>query len=151
MNTIPGRRIAALATLALVAAVGCDEDSVVGPESLAGIYQLISVNGANVPAEIFEDSGEFGTITLTLVSGSLVITPTDAESGTYEATLIIEQDLNGAVTTADEGGSGPYTISGNTLTLDPDDEPTTAVVSGNQITLTLDDVDLGAVVLVLRK
>lgn len=151
MNTIPGRRIAAVASLALVAAIGCDSAGVIGPEALGGTYQLISANGFNVPVVLFEDSGEFGTVTVTLTSGSLVITPSDSEGGSYTATLILEEDLNGEITEYDEGGSGIYTISGSTLTLDPDEEPVTGVVSGDQISVTLQDADLGAVILVFRK
>jgi hypothetical protein len=151
--TTPLRRWFGMAVLSLfiLAAPGCDSDSVVGPEALAGTYNLISVNGMSLPVILDEDEGEWGYYTETLVSGSLIIVPSGSAGGTWTASLVIEVDDNGEVDEFNEGSTGPYTISGNTITLEDDDEPITGTVSGDQISVVLSAEGMGALTLVFRK
>lgn len=99
-------RIASL-MLAVVAFTGCDDDPA-GPDSSAGAYALISVNGENVPATVVE----LVDYTLELVSGSITIN----SAGTFSATHTIRETESGETATFTETCSGTWTQSGSTLT-----------------------------------
>lgn len=137
-----------------ISTTACDDDEngLTGPEGLAGTWVLVSANGESLPVVLLEEEGEEGTFTLSILSGSITLASSGTNGGTYDVSLILESTFNGASEQSDEGGTGPYTVSGNTITLDPGgDEPVTVTVSGNQLSASLQDEDLGTVILVFER
>lgn len=121
-----------LAAVALGAAllVGCDDST--GPGSIAGTYQLQSVNDDPVPSIL----SQVGTTYRLEATGGAVTLRSD---GTYTATFSLREDDNGTITTINQTEHGTWEGTASDLTLidDSDGEFVLASVSGN--TLTVDD------------
>jgi hypothetical protein len=147
---VPSLFLAAL----LVALPACDSDSPLSPESLAGTYNLVSVNGSSLPVVLMEFEEDEVTVTFSILSGSVTLSATSATGGTYTAVLTFQEAYNGESDTWVDGGTGNFSVSGNTIVLedaDGEDDDVIGTVSGNQISLSLEDSDLGTVTLVFQR
>lgn len=131
---------AAVTLAASAVAFGCGS-STTGPNgtpttsSIAGTYNLSTVNGNTLPALLYASAGDSAFMT----QGSVVLT-----SGTYAFSGSERLVVQGVSTTEAQDDSGTYTLSGSTLSLKAtgDTSTTTATVSGS--TLTVSSVDLGS-------
>ena len=123
------RRMLAIAcTVATVLLAGCDSNETTAPteNSVAGTWNLTTVNGAPLPytvqstpkIEVLGDQlvvSENGTFTsstqLRFTNGTTITTQTGTDGGTYT--------LNGTAATFifNSGTTGTGTVSGNTLTV----------------------------------
>jgi hypothetical protein len=122
------RMLAIVCTAATVLLAGCDSDDTTGPtqSSVAGTWNLTTVNGSALPytlqptpkIEILSDqlvvsaNGTFTESTqIRFTNGTTVTTETIPDAGTYS--------LNGTSATFiyNDGSTGAGTISGNTLTV----------------------------------
>lgn len=119
-------RIASAAAVILaLSAVACSDS--ISPESLAGTYQLISVDG-ELPFVIDDD----GTTVTSVTAGTLTLTA----AGTMTASLTVTATTSSGTTTEMEGSSGVYTVDGNTITFTfAGEAPDTGTVSGNTVTV----------------
>ena len=140
---------AALAIItAAVLATACGSSTSTGPtgSSLAGTWNLSTVNGNNLPAIFLIATPDTGWIT----QGSVVLT-----SSTWNFTATADVSAGGIHTTQSQADSGTYTVSGNTLSMTSagDTSVTTATVNGS--TITVSGVDFGtgtgAITLVFQK
>lgn len=114
----------ALSAILAVTLIACSDSTT--PSSLAGTYALLSVEGV-LPYELSDD----GTTVSEITAGSLTLTA----AGTFTSSFAIRETTSSGTTTFNDGGSGTYTVSQNTLTLTtPNEPPITAMVSGNTIT-----------------
>ena len=128
--------------LILAAAVACGSDSSTQPTttSIAGTWDLTSVNGTALPFVI----NQTGTDKLELVGDVVTATAT----GTYTESFSFRETLNGVVTTTTEPDNGTYTINGNAITLNSSTNGSiTGALSGNTFTL----VDQGFVFLFTKQ
>jgi len=127
--------------LLLVGAVACssDDGETTGPveTSIAGVYSLVSVDGAPMPYLIFEDVNEKSECTggsLTLTNGAGV------NRGTFvtRVQLRFEEKATGTAHNNERTIDGTWERDGSSLTLDDDGDnqpEATATVSGNRLTL----------------
>lgn len=120
---------AALATItAVVLATACGSSTSTGPASLAGTWNLTTVNGSSLPAVI----QTFPPDTAWLTNGTVVLT-----DSTWDFSATVGFSLAGVHTDTTEADSGSYTMSGNTLSMRSvgDTSVTTATVNGSTITV----------------
>ena len=133
------RRLAGLALLVMLAACGGDST---GPKAdVTGNYTLRTVNGANIPAVVFQDSQEKDELT----SGNINLNADKTWSGTLSARVT---DLtSGASATFNSPAGGTYTASSGTLTLTDASDGSQLTGSVGNGTLTISgDIDVGAVI-----
>jgi hypothetical protein len=115
--------------------VACGGDSATGPASVTGSYSLRTVNGANVPAVVYQDATEKDEIVSSTISlagdnswsGNLTIRGTDLTSGVVFPNLTIPiggtYSLNSGsikLTDADHQLTFDGTVGGGTLTVGSD-------------------------------
>ena len=139
-------RYAFLALLVLsLGACSSDDGGATGPveTSIAGVYNLVSVDGTPMPYLIFEDAtgkSECTGGTLTLTNGAGV------NRGTFVTRVQLRfEDASGTVHNNERIIDGAWERDGSSLTLDDDGDnqpEATATLSGNR--LTLNGVDGGA-------
>ena len=126
--------------LLLVGAVACssDDGETTGPveTSIAGVYNLVSVDGTPMPYLIFEDAtgkSECTGGTLTLTNGAGV------NRGTFVTRVQLRfEDASGTVHNNERTIDGTWERDGSSLTLDDDGDnqpEATATLSGNRLTL----------------
>jgi hypothetical protein len=149
----PTRLLVLLPALAVVTSLaGCSGSDVVGPEGLQGTYDLVSVNGQDLPAVLEEDEWETGTVAFVVSQGSLTITPTSDEGGNYAVSLTIQLTLDGDVLEEfSENSGGTYTVAGNAITFADEAGDITGVVTGDRITVTFPESEFGEITLVFEK
>ena len=131
-----------LIPLILAIAVACGSDSPTQPTnaSIAGTWNLTSVNGTGLPFVI----NQSGTDKVELVSDVVTATAT----GTYTEMFSFRETLNGVVTTTTEPDNGTYTINGTAITLHSSTNGSiTGALNGNTFTL----VDQGFVFLFTKQ
>jgi len=134
--------------LLMVGSVACsrDDGEATGPveTSIAGVYNLVSVDGTPMPYLIFEDVNEKSECT----GGSLTLTNgTGVSRGTFvtRVQLRFEEKATGTVHNNERIIDGAWERDGLSLTLDDDGDnqpEATATISGDR--LTLNGVDGGA-------
>jgi len=125
------RTLAKLVTIgAFVAACGGDGINDPG-NSVAGTYALKTVNGAALPAVIFETGG----YKVEVVAANYVL----AEAGTFSTSATFRETETGVVTQSTETTTGTYSVNGATITFtDSDGEVFPAVLSGNDLKFSQD-------------
>lgn len=124
-----------LAVLVLVLLAGCSDDPL-GPEALAGTYDLVAIDGDPLPYELFNS---------VVTSGSLDL----RADGTFRYTehLRTEDVVTGEETSETESEAGTYHMDGSTLRFDfENDVEATGVVRDDELT-----VDAGLLVLLFRR
>ncbi len=122
------RTLAKLVTIGLVAFVtACGGDGINDPgNSVAGTYALKTVNGAALPAVIFEAEG----YKIEVVAANYVL----AAAGTFSSTATFRETEAGVVTQSTETTTGTYSVNGTTVTFtDSDGDVLSAVLSGNDL------------------
>ncbi len=125
------RRFLILTTALLAGGLlpACGDDAT-GPESIFGLYTLVSINGEALPVDI-------GVVEIS--AGSIQLN----SDGTYSISLTA--DLGGGPETATD--SGTFTVDGSTVVFDGFTRDFNGTVSGNTLTTIL----LGGETLVFRK
>jgi hypothetical protein len=139
------RRAAALvATAAALGLTACgdddDDDGPTGGGGIAGTYTLrsLTIGGATdntAPFTLVEGEVEGVDFLIEIKSGTLTLA-NGRYTGSSDFRTVVAGEVNEEDPPAD---AGAYTVSGNTITFNPDDadeENFTATVSGNTITAT---------------
>lgn len=129
------------AVLVAVVAVGGCEDATTDPGGITGTYELDAVNGAQLPAVVFDGERPEGHVVATALSGTLTL-----RSSTFTERIVFNLVLNGV-----DFGSAPVTLTGTYLadgqflSFDPDGSAPafTGTVSGAVLTTVEDHPDYG--------
>ncbi len=127
------RTLAKVVTIGLVAFVAaCGGDGINDPgNSVAGTYSLKTVNGAALPAVIFET----GVYKVEVVAANYVL----AAAGKFSTTATFRETESGVATQSTDTTTGTYAVNGTTITFtDSDGEVFSAVLSGNDLKFTED-------------
>ncbi|HET9777185.1 MAG TPA: lipocalin family protein [Gemmatimonadaceae bacterium] len=120
----------AVGTFGLAACGGGAGDSL-GPGSLAGTYNLQTVNGKAPPAVLVED----GSYKLEVLSGTYTLNADNS----YSATASFRETENGVVTPSSESETGSYSVHGSAVTFtDSDGFQLDATISGSTMTIVAD-------------
>ena len=119
-------------------ACSSDDGEPTGPveTSIAGVYNLVSVDGTPMPYLIFEDATGKSECT----GGSLTLTNgTGVNRGTFVTRVQLRfEDATGTVHNNERIIDGAWDRDGSSLTLDDDGDnqpEATATISGNRLTL----------------
>jgi hypothetical protein len=116
---------AAITSLAILACGGSDA---VGPEDVAGIYHLETVNGAALPAAVVQTA----TLRLEIVSSAYYL----YSNGTYVAVTYLSETSNGVVTPRAWTEYGTFRVHGSSVTFNVTPGPgVDGVISGDELTL----------------
>lgn len=99
------RRLSSIILFVVIA--GCGGDKSNAPKQLEGTYGMRTINGANLPAVIYDDpsTGQHAEIT----AGSLTL----ARGGTFSAPWFFRVTENGSVSNHSETCTGTFTRTGN--------------------------------------
>jgi hypothetical protein len=125
----------ALASVAIaLALVACGDSTGPTEASIAGTYNLQSVNGLSVPLTVFQ----FGEDKLEITAGSLTL----HANNTFSSQLTMRITEDGEVVTESDSATGTYTRNGNSLVFAADGETITGTISGNTITVSDDGLVL---------
>lgn len=149
--------VALLATTAALALTACgdDDDGPTGGGGVAGTYNIVSATGlegtdTSAPFLLLDETIEGFTFRLEIVSGAMTLNG----NGTFAGTQTMRTTLNGVPETSTETDAGTYTVSGSTITLvanddptdpddnDPADRTTSATLSGGNTLTFSEPVDL---------
>jgi len=103
------RRLAC--TLLLLVAAGCGSDKSTAPKRIEGTYTMQSLGGETLPMIYYEDptAGQ----QLELLGGSITINP----DGTFSAPWSFRVTDSGQVSPYGETCTGPFTRTGNNITI----------------------------------
>ena len=120
-------KVAAIAVFGLTAACGGDGDGINEPASIAGTYNLESLDGQSPPVVVF-DEPEFK---LEILSGNFIL----AANGTFTTNVVFRITEDSQVSTETESFSGTYTVTGSTVSFTYSDGDTdSATLVGNTLT-----------------
>jgi hypothetical protein len=124
------RSFAKLALLGLLVAVGaCGGDGPSAPTSIAGTYNLESLDGETPPVTVWDEPD----LKIEITSGNFVL----AANGTFTTTVNYRVTVDGEVETDADTFSGTYSVSGSTVTFAySDGDSDTATIAGDLLTLT---------------
>lgn len=124
------KKLAAIAMLGLAAAAcGGGNDGINEPASIAGTYNLETIDGKTPPVVVFEEPG----LKVEVVSGNFILTA----SGTFTTTVGWRTTENGQVTTNSETFPGTYTVTGTTVNFAyADGDTDSATLAGSTLTFT---------------
>jgi hypothetical protein len=103
------RRLAC--TLLLLVAAGCGSDKSTAPKRLEGTYTMQSLGGESLPMVYYQDST--GAEQAELLSGSITINA----DGTFSAPWSFRVTSNGQISSFEETCTGPFTRTGNSITI----------------------------------
>jgi hypothetical protein len=138
---VSGRFLTA-GVIALVLMAGCDSDST-SPEMDAhvGTYALANINGIPLPLPIDEFEAGGQSCTEIVTGGTLNLAADNSWTVSLDLLLTCVDTATGAETNISEteGGSGTYTVSGNTVSFTENGEEFTGVLSGNSLSVSIDD------------
>lgn len=120
-------KVAAIAVLGLTAACGGGDDGVNEPASIAGTYNLETLDGQSPPVVVLDEPG----FKLEILSGNFVLTA----NGTFTTNVVFRLTDESGASTESESFSGTYTVSGSTVTFNYSDGDTdSATLAGNTLT-----------------
>lgn len=129
-------KVAAVAVLALSAACGGGGDDGFDPISIAGTYNLQTIDGQAPPVVVYEEPA----FKVEITSGNFIL----AAGGSFTTTVVWRLTEDNVATTETESFPGTYTVNGSTVTFNYSDGDTdTATLAGN--TLTFNDAGTTAV------
>jgi len=149
------KRVAAIAiAFAVVATSACgkDDKNPTGnnpppANQIAGTYQLDKVDGAGLPAILFQGDvdieGTVVNLTIELTAGSMTLKADNTFTGSMTLKLSIP---NSAPQTETAPVSGTYAVNGNSITLtsaDPADPQVTGTVANGQLSVDIDLLETG--------
>lgn len=119
-------KMVAIAALGLGAAA-CGGDGVNDPPSIAGTYNLETIDGQAPPVVVFEEPG----LKVEIVSGNFILTA----NGTFTTTVVWRTTENGVASNGSESFPGTYTVTGSTVNFVYSDGDTdSATLSGGTLT-----------------
>lgn len=120
-------KVAAIAVLGVTAACGGGDDGVNEPASIAGTYNLETLDGQSPPVVVLDEPG----FKLEILSGNFVL----AANGTFTTNVVFRLTDESGPSTESESFSGTYTVSGSTVTFNYSDGDTdSATLAGNTLT-----------------
>jgi hypothetical protein len=99
--------------LALPFALACGNDPISANASIAGTWNLKTVNGSSLPFTILQ----LGTTKTELISDVYTLTASDSTKGSFTTTSVVRLTQNGQVTTQTSSDAGTYTLNGTSVTL----------------------------------
>ena len=132
------RPLTHLASLLLATAVfACGGDSTSPTASIAGSWNLQTVDGSSLPFILAQTGGNKQELT----GGVLTLSAASSSAGSYTITLTERVTVNGQVTTSSGSDAGTYSLNGTAVTLTSNSGAGSfnGSWSGNSLTLT----DLG--------
>ena len=103
------KKLAAIAVLGLAAAAcgGGGDDGINEPASIAGTYNLQTIDGQAPPVVVFDEPG----LKVEITSGNFILNA----NGTFTTTVVWRVTENNVVTPETESFPGTYTVSGTTV------------------------------------
>lgn len=120
-------RIAAIGLFGLVAA--CGGDGVTEPDSIAGTYNLATIDGQSPPIVVFDEPG----LKVEIMSGNFVL----AADRTFTTTVVFRLTEDGQASTESESFAGTYAVTGSTVTFTfSDGDSESGTLSGSTLTFT---------------
>lgn len=129
-------RAAAIGLFALVAACGGGDDGITDPPSIAGTYNLVTMDGESPPVVVFDQPG----FKVEILSGNFVL----AADKTFTTTVVFRLTEDGQTSTESESFGGTYAVTGSTVAFAySDGDSDSATLDGN--TLTFSDGSSSAV------
>lgn len=121
-------KLATIAVLGLVAACG-GGDGINDPVSIAGTYNLETIDGQAPPVVVFEEPG----LKVEIVSGNFILNA----NGSFTTTIGWRITEGTQVSTDSETFPGTYTVTGSTVNFAYSDGDTdSATLAGNTLTFT---------------
>jgi DUF4097 and DUF4098 domain-containing protein YvlB len=146
------KRMAAIAiAFAVVATSACgkDDKNPTGNNNnpTVGTYQLDKVDGAGLPAILFNGDvdveGTIVTLKIELTAGSMTL----AANGTFNGNMTLKLTVDDAPPETETAPvSGTYAVNGNTITLtssDPEDPQVTGTIANGQLQVDIDLLETG--------
>lgn len=123
-------KMVAIAVLGLAAAAcGGGDDGINEPVSIAGTYNLQTIDGQAPPVVVYEEPG----LKVEITAASFTL----AASGSFTANIVWRLTENGVVTTEADSFPGTYTVNGSTVNFAySDGDSESATLSGNTLTFT---------------
>lgn len=122
-------KLAAIAVLGLAAAAcgGGGDDGINEPVSIAGTYNLQTIDGQSPPVVVFDEPG----LKVEIVSGNFVLNA----NGSFTTTVGWRLTEGTQVSTESETFPGTYTVNGSTVNFTYSDGDTdSATLAGNTLT-----------------
>jgi hypothetical protein len=139
---VPRGAIALFGALLLTLAVACGDDPV-GPEVLEGTYQLVQVNGQDLPAQMLEQETQSGEVwAIYVTAGSLTLKEAQSHSSVTVSELWIDGELDDE---AEFSVDGSYSVSGDSITLVEGNHVLRGTFSGNRIEVSAVEPGFGLV------
>jgi hypothetical protein len=124
----------AFLTLLAMSVIGCGDDGT-GPGSVAGRYELRTVNGGNVPYVLVS----LGNDRFEVTSGSMQI----SKDNSFSVVLNTKTTESGATTSDSQTTTGTWALTGNQITfMDGSGTNTTGVITGDQLTVVEEGISL---------
>ncbi|MEX2154589.1 MAG: hypothetical protein WD825_14705 [Gemmatimonadaceae bacterium] len=120
------RRFALAVALSALAFTGSCKESTAPPRGLAGIYELMTVDGEPLPVVLFDDAEG----TEEMLSGHVDL----FSNGTFSDITRIRTTVNGSTTEEDVAAEGTYRLSGSTVTFDAPSGAYTMELDGTTLT-----------------
>jgi hypothetical protein len=119
-------KVAAIAVFGLAAACG-GGDGINEPASIAGTYNLQTLDGQSPPVVVLDEPG----FKLEVMSGNFVL----AANRTFTTNVVFRITVDTEVSTEAESFSGTYTVTGSTVTFTYSDGDTdSATLAGDTLT-----------------
>lgn len=117
--------------LGAVTLLACGGDSTGPGGSVAGTWELSTVNGAGLPFTLIQVATP--PYRLEIMSDVIIAN----ENGTWTGTTTFRENDNGTITTTSEPGNGTWSQGGANVTINySDGTSSTATISGDRITFT---------------
>ena len=119
-------KVCAVALLALTAACG-GGDGITEPASIAGTYNLVTIDGQSPPIVLFDEPGFKAEI----MSGNFIL----AEGRTFTTNVVFRVTEGGQVSTESDSYDGTYTVTGSTVDFAySDGDSASGTLNGNTLT-----------------
>lgn len=119
-------KFCAMAVLAVTAACG-GGDGITEPASIAGTYNLVTIDGKSPPIVLFDEPG----LKVEIMSGNFIL----AEGRTFTTNVVFRFTEAGQVSTKSESYDGTYTVTGSTVDFAySDGDSASGTLNGNTLT-----------------
>lgn len=139
---VPRGAVALFGALLLTLTVACGDDPV-GPQVLEGTYQLVQVNGQDLPAQMLEQETQSGEVwAIYVTAGSLTLKEAQSHSSVTVSELWIDGELDDE---AEFSVDGSYSVSGDSITLVEGNHVLRGTFSGNRIEVSAVEPGFGLV------
>ena len=139
---VPGGHVALFVGLLLTVTAACGDDPV-GPEALEGTYELVQVNGEDLPARMLEQETQSGEVwTIFITAGSLTLMEARSHNSVTVSELWIDGELDDQ---AEFSIDGSYSVSGDSITLVEGNHVLRGTFSGNRIEVSAVEPGFGLV------